>query len=98
PDTGRDSVPMIKRWHDLLRPLSQAELSWASPRELLNVIQANEVVCHVITATDEVLAKLALIGKDLAQYSLETVKMFHRDAQAAGYQFDVKRRAATLGK
>src|SRR5215510_3461613 len=95
-DTGRDPVPVIKRSLDLLSPLPHAELIWASPRELLNIIQANEVGCHVITATAEVVAKLALIGKDLTEYSLETVRMFHRDAMAAGYQFPAKKRAASV--
>ena len=96
-DTGRDPVPVIKRSIQLLKPLPQAELIWASPRELLNVIQADEAGCHIITATAEVLAKLKLIGKDLTQYSLETVKMFHEDAVAAGYQFEIKKRAAGVG-
>jgi len=94
-DTGRDPIPVIKQALDLLRPLPRAELIWASPRELLNVIQASETGCHVITATAEILAKLPLIGKDLTEYSLETVKMFYRDALAAGYQFRLKRKIAS---
>jgi len=70
----------------LLRPYPQLELIWASPRELLNVFQANAVGCHIITATNDILKKLALIGKNLHEYSLETVKMFHDDAQGAGYK------------
>jgi transaldolase len=62
------------------------ELIWASPRELLNVFQAADIGCHVITATPDVLKKLQFVGKDLAEYSLDTVKMFHADAAAAGYQ------------
>jgi transaldolase len=61
------------------------ELIWASPRELLNVFQADEVGCHVITATGDILKKLSLVGKDLSEYSLDTVKMFHDDAASAGY-------------
>jgi transaldolase len=63
----------------------KAELIWASPRELLNVVQADGIGCHVITATTEILNKLELIGKDLSQYSLETVKMFKQDAESSGY-------------
>jgi transaldolase len=72
----------------LLRPLTAAELIWASPRELLNVFQADAVGCHVITATNDILAKLSLVGKDLDAYSLETVRMFYRDACAAGVSID----------
>jgi transaldolase len=62
------------------------ELLWASPRELLNIFQANDIGCHIITATDSVLSKLKTVGKDLHEYSLETVKMFHNDAAHSGYQ------------
>lgn len=92
-DTGRDPVPVIARAVELLRPLPRAELIWASPRELLNVCQAHDVGCHIITATPDVLAKLALIGKDLSEYSLDTVKMFRQDAVAAGFSIDVMRSA-----
>lgn len=61
------------------------ELIWASPRELLNVIQASDIGCHIITATPDILAKLSLLGKDLADYSLDTVKMFRSDALASGF-------------
>ena len=71
----------------------KAELLWASPRELLNIFQADEIGCHIITVTHDVLAKLSLVGKDLDDYSLETVKMFHRDAAAAGFAMR-RRRAA----
>lgn len=84
-DTGRDPVPVIERSLAILRDLRLAEVIWASPRELLNVFQADAVGCHVITATSDVLNKLALIGKDLTAYSLETVEMFRKDAVAAGY-------------
>jgi transaldolase len=84
-DTGRDPVPYIRASVALLEPLPQGRLIWASPRELLNVVQADAAGCHVITATSDVLAKLTLIGKDLKTYSLETVRMFHDDAEAAGY-------------
>ncbi len=64
----------------------EIELLWASPRELLNIVQAAELGCDIITVTNDVLAKLPTIGKDLAQFSLETVQMFHRDAEAAGFK------------
>ena len=84
-DTGRDPVPLMAAAVELLRPYPREELLWASPRELLNVFQADAVGCHIITATNDVLKKLALVGKDLAAYSLETVKMLHDDAKQAGY-------------
>ncbi len=85
-DTGRDPVPVMAAAMELLRPYPQLELIWASPRELLNVFQANDVGCHIITATNDILKKLALVGKDLFEYSLDTVKMFYNDAQSAGYK------------
>ena len=84
-DTGVDPVPHMKLCHAALKHLPKAELLWASPRELLNIFHAEEVGCHIITVTNDVLAKLSLVGKDLDEYSLETVKMFHRDAVAAGF-------------
>ena len=66
--------------------INKAELIWASPRELLNVFQADAIDCHIITATKDILQKLELIGKDLNLYSLETVQMFYNDAQKAGYE------------
>ena len=84
-DTGRDPVPIIADAVTLLRPYSNIELIWASPRELLNIFQADSVGCHIITATNDLLQKLALVGKDLDDYSLETVEMFHRDATHAGF-------------
>lgn len=84
-DTGRDPVPVMERALKILSLLNNSELIWASPRELLNIFQAEAIGCHVITATSDVLKKLELVGKDLEEYSLDTVKMFYRDAQAAGY-------------
>jgi transaldolase len=84
-DTGRDPVPLMSAALEYMRDLPQAELIWASPRELLNIFQADAIGCHVITVTSDVLAKLHLVGKDLHEYSLETVTMFHRDAAASGY-------------
>jgi transaldolase len=84
-DTGRDPIPMMREAVAMVNEIGTAHLIWASPRELLNIFQAEEVGCHVITATSDVLAKLGLIGKDLEQFSLETVEMFHRDARNSGY-------------
>ncbi len=84
-DTGRDPVPMMRESVSIMSSNSNLELIWASPRELLNVFQANEAGVHVITATSDLLAKLSLVGKDLVDYSLDTVKMFARDAEAAGF-------------
>jgi transaldolase len=84
-DTGVDPVPLMADCLTALKDRPKAELLWASPRELLNVFQADEVGCHIITATPDILAKLKLVGKDLTEYSLDTVKMFFTDAKAAGY-------------
>ena len=84
-DTGVDPVPMMAAAVEMLRCAPNAELIWASPRELLNVIQADTVGCQVITATKDILTKLGLLGKSLADFSLETVEMFHRDARASGF-------------
>jgi transaldolase len=84
-DTGRDPVPMMAAAVEMLKPYPRQELIWASPRELLNVFQADAVGCQIITVTNDVLKKLELVGKDLDQYSLETVKMFYNDAKAAGF-------------
>jgi transaldolase len=84
-DTGRDPIPYMKKYREMLAVRPQAKLLWASPREVLNVVHAEEAGCHIITATNDLLAKLDLFGKDLGAYSLETVQMFHQDAAAAGY-------------
>jgi len=89
-DTGRDPVPLMAAAVEMLRPYPNLELIWASPRELLNVFQADMIGCHIITATSDVLKKLSLVGKDLHQYSLETVKMFYDDAQKAGYRLHLR--------
>lgn len=88
-DTGVDPIPLMRAAAKILQPRPKAELLWASPRELLNIFHAESAGCHIITATDEVLRKLSLVGKDLEAYSLETVEMFHRDAAEAGYRIDV---------
>ena len=88
-DTGRDPIPLMREALGICRaPPSgtRIELLWASPREVLNIVQAAEIGCDIITVTPDLLAKLALHGKELAAFSLETVQMFHRDAQAAGYK------------
>lgn len=85
-DTGVDPVPLMTQAAKLLKALPKAELLWASPREVLNVVQAADCGCHIITATPDIIAKTPLFGKDLKQYSLETVKMFHDDARAAGFK------------
>jgi transaldolase len=84
-DTGRDPIPIMKDALNLMQATPNAALIWASPRELLNVVQADGIGCHVITATTEILNKLDLIGKDLSEYSLETVRMFRQDAESSGY-------------
>lgn len=85
-DTGRDPVPLMAGALDLLKANDRAELIWASPRELLNIFQADEIGCHVITVTNDILRKLSLVGYDLGEYSLDTVKMFRSDAVAAAYR------------
>lgn len=84
-DTGRDPVPLMAAAVELLQPYPRLELIWASPREVLNVVQADSIGCHVITVTHDVLKKLTSLGRDLDEFSLDTVRMFHRDAAAAGY-------------
>lgn len=84
-DTGRDPVPLMAAAVALLQLAPRAELIWASPRELLNIYHADSVGCHIITVTHDVLKKLSLVGKNLDDYSLDTVRMFHTDAQRAGF-------------
>jgi transaldolase len=85
-DTGRDPVPHMKQAVEIMKEAPKAELIWASPRELLNIFHADAVGCHVITVTNDILAKLKLVGKDLSDYSLETVEMFYKDGQASGFK------------
>ena len=85
-DTGRDPVPCMQECLMLVKGNPRAELLWASPREVLNIFQADAIGCHIITATPPILAKLAMGGMDLDALSLETVRMFHTDAQKAGYR------------
>lgn len=84
-DSGRDPVPIMREAAAMVGAIDSAELLWASPRELLNVVQARDSGCHIITMTPDLWAKLPSLGKSLEQFSLETVAMFHRDAQASGF-------------
>jgi transaldolase len=84
-DTGRDPVPMMAAAVEMLKIAPCAELIWASPRELLNIFQADDIGCQVITVTNDILKKLSLVGYDLDTYSLDTVKMFYNDAVSAGF-------------
>jgi transaldolase len=88
-DTGRDPQPVMAEAVNELRRFRNVELIWASPRELLNVFQAEAVGCHVITLTNDLLKKVPLIGKDLDEYSLETVRMFYEDARASGLKIRI---------
>jgi transaldolase len=88
-DTGRDPVPLMASALEILRPFPNMELIWASPREVLNIFQAEAVGCHIITVTNDLLKKLTVVGKDLAEYSLETVRMFYEDANRAGYHLPI---------
>jgi transaldolase len=85
-DTGCDPVPLMAAAVEMIKPHKGMELIWASPRELLNIFQADAIGCHIITATSDVLKKLSLVGKDLADYSLETVQMFYSDAEKSGFR------------
>jgi len=85
-DTGRDPLPLMADAVKFLKAAPKAELIWASPRELLNIFQADAIGCQVITVTHDILKKLSLVGYDLGEYSLDTVKMFYKDALAAKYK------------
>ena len=93
-DTGRDPVPLMTEALRLLRSRPRSELLWASPRELLNVFQADAIGCHIITITDDLFRKLVLVGKDLDEFSRETVAMFYRDAVASGYSIPLAEKRA----
>jgi len=96
-DSGVDPVPHMREALQILADRPLAKLLWASPRELLNLFQADEIGCHIITVTNDILAKLKLVGKDLDAYSRETVEMFHRDAAGAGYQIETPVAARAAG-
>jgi transaldolase len=85
-DTGRDPVPMMRQCLEEISYLPNVELLWASPREILNLVQVDDIGCHIITMTNDLFAKIPLIGKNLDEFALDTVEMFHRNAQAAGYR------------
>jgi len=85
-DTGKDPMPIMKSAKKLLKQYPKAELLWASPREFLNIFQAEQTGCNIITVQPDILAKSALVGKSLKAFSLETVQMFYNDAKAAGYK------------
>ena len=84
-DAGIDYMPAMRESVEILKPNPQAELIWASPREVFNVVEADSIGCHIITCTSDIIKKLPTIGKDLAEFSLETVELFYQDATAAGY-------------
>ena len=84
-DSGCDPVPIMKEALEAMRPHPALELIWASPREVLNIVQADEIGCHIITVTNDLIKKISLIGKDHTEFSLETVRMFYNDAVSAGY-------------
>lgn len=84
-DTGADPLPVMREALEIMKARPKAELIWASPRELLNIVQAHEIGCHIITVTHDILGKLSLLGKNHDLYSLETVEMFYKDAWSAGY-------------
>jgi transaldolase len=84
-DTGVDPVPLMAAAVQILKTLPKAELIWASPREVLNIFHADSIGCHIVTASHDILSKLPLLGYDLDEYSLDTVRMFYRDAVAAGF-------------
>jgi transaldolase len=84
-DTGIDPVPLMAAALEMIAIYPNIELIWASPRELLNILQADAIGCHIITVTNDILKKLSLLGRDLHEYSLDTVKMFHQDAVSSGF-------------
>jgi transaldolase len=84
-DTGRDPLPLMSAAMEIVGLEPHAELIWASPRELLNIFQADQIGCHIITVTHDILKKLGTVGKDLGEFSLDTVRMFYNDARAAGF-------------
>lgn len=87
-DTGTDPLPVMQECLRQMKVMPNSKLIWASPRELFNVFQADAIGCHIITATNDILKKLSLVGYDLDDYSLDTVKMFHDDAVSAGYTIE----------
>lgn len=93
-DTGIDPIPHMRECKKILAAKAKAELLWASPREVLNIFQASDMGCHIITCTNDMITKLNLVGKDLTEYSRETVQMFYRDATASAFAIDSAKHAA----
>ena len=93
-DTGVDPLPIMRTSVEILKAKPKAELLWASPREILNIIQADEIGCHIITCTNDMISKLDLVGKNLDAYSLEAVQIFHRDAATSGFSITPAKNAA----
>ena len=89
-DAGHDPLPILSGALARMRAYPQIELIWASPRELFNIVQAEDIGCHIITVTHDLLKKLPLMGRDLTEYSLDTVKMFVNDARAANFTLDTR--------
>lgn len=96
-DTGRDPVPVMKAALEILADNPNSQLVWASPRELLNIFQAEEIGCHIITVTSDILGKIDLIGRDLHDFSLETVQMFYDDAARSGYRIELAEEEHLVG-
>jgi transaldolase len=96
-DTGRDPMPVMKSALEIMAANPNSQLVWASPRELLNIFQADEIGCHIITVTSDVLKKIPLIGKDLHDFSLETVQMFYNDAADSGYRLELTAEEQLVG-
>jgi len=90
-DSGREPVPAMQEIVEYLKPHPTVELIWASPREVLNIVQADSIGCHIITVTNDLIHKMSLFGKDLNEFSLDTVKMFYNDAMSAGYRLETQR-------
>lgn len=97
-DTGIDPVPVMREIVELLKGYNNIELIWASPRELLNIVQADQIGCHIITATNDILKKLPGIGKNLTEFSLDTVKMFYNDALEVGYSIEYNKNLQAAAK
>jgi len=94
-DSGRDPLPLMTESLEHASAHPNVELIWASPRELLNIVQADSIGCHIITVTHDLLAKLPSLGKDLDEFSLDTVRMFHGDGRAAGYTLRTPQRSVS---
>lgn len=90
-DTGLDPIPVMKNTLAILKDYPRIELIWASPRELFNIMQADSIGCHIITVTNDILKKLPTLGKDLTEFSLDTVKMFYNDAKSVGYTIEYEK-------